>query len=208
MPHGTCAVDGTNVTLLDPPGTVNNLPPEQKQAQANVLNQLCNAGVASCTFTPTEEDHILSDAHVVGEAAVNPKDFEMKTTIETKDSVGESDSVGVELSAGVEEGVVAEVTAKYDHEWTKEHDFSQSFEVAVKPHTKVWFTHEAPTIKDTGDFKVTLGNTTWNLTGVYFEHPDLTPQAQIGAYTPHEAPAGQQELAEAKARTGQLPPMS
>ena len=40
------------------------------------------------------------------------------------------------------------------------------------------------------------------LTGVYFDHPDLTPQAQLGAYTPHQAPASQQELAYANAHPG------
>jgi hypothetical protein len=27
-------------------------------------------------------------------------------------------------------------------------------------------------IRDTGDFTVTMGNTTWNLTNVYFDCPD------------------------------------
>lgn len=206
--YGDCDYHGTDVYLLDRPGTVNNLSPDQKQAQADVLKHLCDTGVASCKFTPTAEDHILGDDHVVGEAAVNPGDFDMSTSIETKDSVGESDSVGVELTAGVEEGVVAEVTAKYEHQWTHEHDFSQSFEVKVPPHSKVWFTHQAPTIRDTGDFTVTLGNTTWHLTGVYFDHPDLTAQAKLGQYTPHQAPASQQELAYAKAHPGSLVPLS
>jgi hypothetical protein len=200
----TCTANGTTVTLLDPPGTVHNLSPSEKQAQAEVLNQLCETGVASCKFTPTTEAHILGDDHVVGEAAVNPGDFDMRTSIETDDSVGESDSVGVEVTGGVEKLVVFEVTAKYEHEWTHEHTFSQSFDVKVPPHSKVWFTHQAPTIRDTGDFTVTLGNTTWNLTGVYFDHPDLTAQAQIGQYTPHQAPASQDELAYAEAHPGSL----
>ena len=155
----------TNAYVYDPPGTVQNLGPDQKQTQADALNQLCQTGAASCTFTPTAEDHILGDDHVVGEAAVNPDNFDMKTTIEAADKVGESDSVGVELTLGVKAAVEAEVTAKYEHEWTHEHEFSQSFEVTVPPHSKVWFTHQAPTIRDTGNFTVTLGNTTWNLTG-------------------------------------------
>jgi hypothetical protein len=49
---------------------------------------------------------------------------------------------------------------------------------------------------------VTLGNTTWNLTGVYFDTPDITPQVQLGVYTPHQAPASPQELAYANAHPG------
>jgi hypothetical protein len=112
----------------------------------------------------------------------------MSTTIEAADEVGESDSVGVELTVGVEETVVAEVTAECEHEWTHTCTFSQSFDVKVPPHSKVWFTHQTPIIRDTGNFTVTLGNTTWNLTGVYFDHPDRTPQAQLGAYTPTRRP--------------------
>jgi len=48
---GSCSVNGTNVYLLDPPETVNNLGPDQKQAQKAVL-QLCETGVANCTYTP------------------------------------------------------------------------------------------------------------------------------------------------------------
>ena len=83
------------------------------------------------------------------------------------DEVGESDSVGVEVTGGVDKLVVFTVTAKYEHSWNTSHIFSQSLDVKVSPHTKVWFTHEAPTLRDTGTFTVTLGNTTWNVTGVY-----------------------------------------
>jgi hypothetical protein len=181
----SCTAGDTTITLLDPPGTVHNLSPDQQQQQADVLNQLCNAGVASCKFTATNEAHTLGEDRVVGEAAENPGDFDMHTSIDASDKVGESDSVGVELSAGIEGVVIAEVTAKYEHEWTHEHEFSQSFDVKVPPHSKVWFTHQAPTLRDTGDFTVTLGNTTWNLTGVYFDTPDITDQHQTGQYTPH-----------------------
>jgi hypothetical protein len=176
----------TNAYLYDSPGTVNNLGPDQKQAQADALNQLCNAGAASCQFTPTARAHIRSDPRPFGEAVGNPCDYDETFTVEAEDEVGESDSVGVELTVGVgiEEIASAEITAKYEHEWTHSHKFAQTEELKVQPHTTAWYTHEAPTIRDTGNFTVTLGNTTWNLTGVYFDTPDLTDQAQIGLYTP------------------------
>jgi len=128
----------------------------------------------------------------------------MSTTIEAIDEVGESDSVGVEVTGGVEKLVVFTVTAKYEHAWTHSCTFSQSLEVKVPPHSKVWLTHEAPTFRDTGTFTVTLGNTAWNVTGVYWDTPDVTGQAQLGAYIPRMAPASEQELAYAQAHPGSL----
>jgi hypothetical protein len=40
---------------------------------------------------------------------------------------------------------------------------------------------------------------------VYFDHPDRTGNAQLGAYTPHEAPIVHPELAYANAHPGGLP---
>jgi hypothetical protein len=174
-----------NVYVYDSPGTVNNLGPDQKQAQADALNQLCSmSDAASCHFTPTAEAHIFSDERTIGEKVENPCNTVVHTTIEAEDDVGESDSVGVELQVGVgiEKVVSVEVTTKYEHEWTHEHKFSQSVEVDVPPQKTAWFTHEAPLIRDTGNFTVTLANTTWNLTGVYFDTPDPT---NMGTYTTH-----------------------
>jgi hypothetical protein len=51
-------------------------------------------------------------------------------------------------------------------------------------------------LRDTGNFTVTLGNTTWNLTDVYFDHPDNTNDGLAGDYYiakepyPNPAPPG------------------
>jgi hypothetical protein len=207
--YGTCTHDSKYVYLLDPPGTVYNLGPDQKQAQADLLNQLCEAKLASCKFTPTAEDHILGDERGAGDGTINDTD-QIKSDMEiaAEDTRGESDSVGVDVTGGVEKLVVFEVTVKYEHEWTHEYKFSQTEHADVPPHTHVWYTHKAPMVRDTGDFTVTLGNTTWTLTNVYFDHPDLTDQAQQGVYILHSAPASQQELAWAKAHPGSLVPLS
>jgi hypothetical protein len=190
--YGVCTYDGKNVYLLDPPGTVNNYGPDEKQAQADWLNQLCETQLASCTFTPTSEDHILGDEQNAGDGTTNTTDkIESDMTISAEDDRGESDSVGVDVTGGVEHLVVAEVTAKYEHTWDHEYKFTQTEHADVPPHTHVWYTHKAPMLRDTGDFTVTLGNTRWNLTGVYFDHPDLTPGHLQGQYYLHSEPAGQ-----------------
>jgi hypothetical protein len=188
--YGICTYDGKNVYLLDPPGTVNSYGPDQKQAQANWLKQLCDtSSYANCKFSATSEDHILGDEQSAGDGTTNTTDkIESDMTISAEDDRGESDSVGVDVTGGVEHLVVAEVTAKYEHTWDHEYKFTQTEHADVPPHTHVWYTHVAPMLRDTGDFTVTLGNTTWNLTGVYFDHPDLQPGHMQGQYYLHSEP--------------------
>jgi hypothetical protein len=46
--------------------------------------------------------------------------------------------------------------------------------------SKCWIDAVEPLYRDTGNFTVTLGNTTWNLTGVYFDSPDPTRAGSFG----------------------------
>jgi len=190
----------TTLTFMDAPNTQITIPAGQGQAQADVLKQMCDVGGATCTFTPTGEEHIVGDERPAGDAVTNPYDnVEMSTTIHAADKVSETNSLGAQVTAGVEKIMKFEVTAKYEHEWTSEHEFSQDIEVKIPPHKKAWFTHKAPVIRDTGHFTVTLGNTTWHLNDVSFETPDTTNQAKQGEYILHLADATPQELAYAKA---------
>ena len=42
----------------------------------------------------------------------------------------------------------------------------------VPPGWEVWLTDSPPMFRDTGDFSITLGNTTWRLHDVYFDSPN------------------------------------
>ena len=42
----------------------------------------------------------------------------------------------------------------------------------VPPKTKVWLDDAPQMLRDTGNFTITLGNTTINVTDVYFDSPD------------------------------------
>jgi hypothetical protein len=179
---GTCtpAADGTfhggnTVTYLDPPGTVHNIPPEQSQAQAATLKRFCaENNSATCTFTPTSEQEFDSPLHQVGAAVSNKTDINQLTTIEVEDTVGSTDSVGVEVNVGGKIfGVVnASISARYEHQWTRQHTFRQSVGVTLPPRNKCYVTVTTPMRRDTGNFTMKLGNTTWNLTGVYFDSPN------------------------------------
>jgi Ca2+-binding RTX toxin-like protein len=193
---GTCTTNRFNtLTLLDPPGTVINVPAAQGQAQAAVLNQLCQQdNSAACNFTVTNEASIDSPSHQVGNALINNTDEEQETDVKISDTVGSTDSVEISLKAGAKilDVVEVSITAKYSHEWTREHTFEQRVTVNCKAHTKCWIMGTAPMLRDTGDFRLTLGNTTWNLPGVYFDSPD--PNGN-GAYEVDSQPLSASERA-------------
>jgi hypothetical protein len=173
--NGHYILGATTLTLLDPPGTVHNLPAGHDQAQADALNQFCTEdNAATCTFTPTSETSVYSPTHQVGSALVNNTPGVSPFTTTASDMVGSSDSIGVDVKAGGKIAGIVDfsITAKYSHEWTMEHTFTQSVTQNCPGYTKCWITDTAPMRRDTGEFTLTLGNTTWNLAGVYFDTPD------------------------------------
>lgn len=179
--------DETTIVVMDKVGTEITIPGSKGQEQAQVLKQLCDeSSEATCTFEATKEEHAVSDERYAGAAVPNNTDLDVRTTIHASDVVSESNTLGVEASIGFEKLVKVEVKAKYEHEWTSKHEFSQEIESDVPPHTKVWFTHKAPVLRDTGNFTIKLRNTTWHLNDVTFETPDTTPKAMQEEYIPHE----------------------
>jgi hypothetical protein len=115
-----------------------------------------------------------SPTHQVGNALINNTDEEQETDVTISDTVGSTDSVEISVKVGAKlfKVVDVSVTAKYSHEWTREHTFEQKVRVRCPAHTKCWIMGIAPMLRDTGDFHLTLGNTTWNVRGVYFDSPD------------------------------------
>jgi hypothetical protein len=191
-----CAAGGLKVAVLDPPGTAHDIGPEDAQQQADILRELCTASdVATCKFDPTDEKKLLGPMHLVGDPVNNCTDGMVDDRVTRSDTVGQSDSVGVETTVTGEGGFIFEkasiaVTAKYGHEWTKTHTFSQDLLLHVKPGDLAWVTSAPPIYRDYGDFTLTLGNTTWTLRHVYFDTPipdgnaEFTPDHR--ALTPDE----------------------
>jgi hypothetical protein len=174
-PQGTDYIGGDTLTYLDPPGTVHNFGPGQGQAQAATLNQFCAVdNTATCKFTPTSEHQVDSPTHQVGNALINNTDVEQDTRVTISDTVGQSNSIEVAVKVGGKiKGIVdVSVTATYGHEWTTEHTFTQDVTVHCPPRMKCSISDTAPMLRDTGDFTLNLGNTTWNLPGVYFDSPN------------------------------------
>ena len=64
------------------------------------------------------------------------------------------------------------ISAIYGYTWTTSHEFDESMTATVPPKTKVWLDDAPQMLRDTGNFTITLGNTTIHVTHVYFDSPD------------------------------------
>jgi hypothetical protein len=185
----------SSVYYEDPPGTVVNLPASDAQAQANVLAQQCvNGNASSCQFTVTGETKFDSPLHQVGLALDNNTSEEQNTTISRSDTVSSSNSVevGTEVGRKIADLVSVKISAQYSHTWEQSHTFEQSVSVNCAAYSRCWVSAVQPMFRDTGNFTLTLGNTTWNLPGVYFDSPD--PNGN-GTYRVDEKPLTASEKA-------------
>lgn len=201
---GVAGGEGMNLTLLDKPGTVRNIPASEAQAQAATLKQLCaQTTSATCTFTATKRETITGPEHKVQDSFHNASDLTGTYTIARVDTVGITNSVGVTVTAGTSlfNIVNLELSAQYGHEWTKSKEFHQSVDVEVPPDWEVWLTDSAPMIRDTGDFTIKLGNTTWQLRNVYFDSPDPDGSGTWRLYSKNHNGVPQQMIALAATST-------
>jgi hypothetical protein len=73
------------------------------------------------------------------------------------------------------------VTAEASETWTNTYTFSQAIEVTAQPGEKVSIESRDPVKRVTGDFTLTMGNTTWNLTDVNFDSPDPDRRGEYNA---------------------------
>ncbi len=170
-----CVAQSRRVLLMDPTTTVHDIPAGQGQQQAALLNQLCvDPTAAKCTFTPTKRQRTQGAWHVISKPVSNRTGTDTTTVYREGDDSSITNSIGVELSftGTLFKLVETTLTGKYQHEWTESHHFSQEVTIPVKTGYKAWLAGTNPVIRDTGDFTVTMGNTTWQLRGVYFDSPD------------------------------------
>jgi RTX calcium-binding nonapeptide repeat (4 copies) len=212
---GRCTAEGLTITVLDPPGTAHDIPSGQAQEQFQVLKDLCQASnTAKCEFKPTgrvpekpSDPRLYAPARTVGHVVANCFDTRQKSKRIFEDTYAQTNSIETAIGSHfeIEYGIGkagGSVELKYGHEWTTEHKFSEEEELDIEPGHIGWVTDEPPIIRDTGDYTLSLGNTTWNLRGVYFDSPDptgsgifakdsrkLTPQ-EYAVTCPHTPPKG------------------
>lgn len=163
------------VVLLDPPGTVIGLPSGQGQKQADVLNSFCATQRAKCSFTSRSFDNAAWAAPVQSSDSVrNNTTSNLTTTITVTNTQSTATSLKLSTSvkAKVFEVVEVSVTAEASQTWTSTYTFSQAITLTAKPGEEVYVETSAPIKAVTGDFRVALGNTTFNLYDITFDSPD------------------------------------
>ena len=106
-----------------------------------------------------------------------------------------SSTDSVEISAnlgGSIAGIVdASVAGTCGHTWSTGHSFTTGVVNTVPAGYYGEITTIAPTIGDTGDFTITMGNTTWNLNGFDTPNPD---GAEHFGYDQHPLTATQRDI--------------
>jgi len=178
---------GTTLDVKDGTGTVHTITGDRAQAQAATLKQFCaQSTAATCAFSPTSETAVDGPSHVlVTETNNGTEPAQLSAT--KGDDVSATDSVDISATVGGSiAGIVdASVTGSYGHTWSTGHSFTTGVVNTVPAGYYGEITAIAPMIRDTGDFTITMGNTTWNLQGVYFDTPNPDGAEHFG-YDQHQ----------------------
>jgi hypothetical protein len=172
--------------MLDLPGTVINIPSGLGQQQADVLNQLCGGSSATCTFTPKSFDSTsFTDWKLASDSVSNNTTSPLTTTITVTTQQQTATTLKLTTSAKVTVFEIVElgVTTEASQTWTDTYTFSQAITVTAQPGEKVSIESRDPVKSVTGDFTLTMGNTTWNLTDVNFDSPDPDRRSEYNATT-------------------------
>ncbi|MFJ9605830.1 hypothetical protein ACIRS1_05655 [Kitasatospora sp. NPDC101176] len=162
-----------HIQVMDAGHPVFDVGGDKAQQEAQLLNTLCTAdGIGDCTFTPAKDEHTQSAPRIVGQALADCSTNESETTLEYSDDVGVSDAIDVKVDGKLLGVIGPPVEATYHHEVTETHTFSQSVDLKIEPGQIGWVSDLAPVYRDTGEFTVALGNSTWHLHDVSFDSPD------------------------------------
>jgi hypothetical protein len=157
-----------------------NVPAADKQRQADLLNRLCGEGQAACTFRPTASE--TGPAKVERKASeVNRLDAAYPLTVAESFTFNATTSVeaSASMSAKLFGLVNTTLSAKYGQSWSQGQTSTISRTVQVKPGYRLFVEVHQQTTRQFGDFTVHMGNTTWNLTGVYFDIPDMSKSPDV-----------------------------
>ena len=178
--NGDCDTGTTRtVIFLDRPGTVVSLSGAQAQNQADVLKRLCSqdGNPNSCTFKPKSFEELAktpwkqtSETYTNGGTTTITRTLTESSTQTTSSTLGAS----ITAKATILKIVDLSVTASASRTWTSTYTFTDSIQVPIASGQKAWLESRDPITRVTGDFFVTLRNTTWNLYDINFDSPDTT----------------------------------
>ena len=172
-----------NLTFLDQPGAAAiQVSPQDKQKQADLLNRLCVGGQAACTFAPTKS---VAGPDSIQRRLTDKNIGTTTLTINFKEAFTFGTTTSVEVTGSAKTSLLGmvEVTlaGKYGQGWsqTRTDEITRSFPV---PSGRLGIIEVIqPTIRQYGTFSVTMGNSKWELTDVYFDIPDKTKAPVVHA---------------------------
>ena len=179
-------------TVLDPAGTVNNVPASDPGLQAAAMTQLCVDGNrATCDVDPTHRERTTSPLHRVGDVAlVNNTNEQKECQIAVFETVSGSPTIPMQRDSRLVLLLRDKLLAGYGDYW--DHDMLQRAVVTVKvpPRSMSWVATTTPLITFGGTATMKLGDTVWKLTGVPFQMADwdrqMTPELQSRQLTAQE----------------------
>jgi hypothetical protein len=155
------------------------------QKQAEVLRELCTdanvkSDLISCKFKPTHRDlNAFGSPHLVGGVIPNCTEQEVINKVESKDVEELTNSWGVKIGVEISEGAIfaeakESIETEYGGEKKTAHEFTHSLDVPIPPGHFGWIEGVNPVVRYAGDYLLHIGNTDWNMRGVYFDFPDPT----------------------------------
>lgn len=145
-------------------------------AQGALLDQYCGGTPnVTCTFIPQLREKVLGPPRQSSNVYVNDttSDIDKTITLQTTVSATENVEVNGSAKANIKGILELSISAKYGVTWANEYTFTEETSFTIHPGYKLWIETEDPLFKDTGQFAIKLGDTTWSLPGIVVTSPDV-----------------------------------
>ena len=187
-PNGFYGLDNSVIKLVDEPGTSYTLTGAEGQQQANVLNTVCTAQGTTCQFVPTADTQSTTKPEQVYQFSNQTQDNQTvnqgaTATVSATSSFGTTFSTEVGASFGQKDvfNFVAKqtFTSTQSLSNTTQRTTNWAVNTTVRPGYRLTTTLDVPVARVTGNYRALIGNTTYNLTGVYFDFIDPNAPAQF-----------------------------
>ncbi len=171
---GTISISDTSPSTITVGGS-------DAQTQAELLNGLCGTTRATCTFEQTADRQQIRQKVVAGggwnsQATARKQGYEAVASASATTSLELTASVKVTVMKAVE----TSISAKAGQSWTSTKTVRDTVEMTIAPKHVGWIIAEMPMYRDTGNFTIKLGNTTWVLAGVKVDSVDASRAVLYG----------------------------
>ncbi|GAB3806524.1 hypothetical protein GCM10028798_29590 [Humibacter antri] len=172
------AADFSTLTISDRPGSTVTYGPSQRLAAAGMLDSLCqNSTQATCRFVPSTDNDTGTiwspEQRLAARTQQTPSGTDLQAFVFQVFST--SDNLGLDVSRDprVFDAVDAAVANSFHSAWSNTGIFPAVYSHPVAAGTQGEIEGRVPVEEATGDLVVTMGNTTFRVQDVVFDHPML-----------------------------------